>query len=132
MRASCIHSHCQGTGRLQEQGEMQRLRAQLQRAQDSLHAQELELERLRLLEDELGDSRREQQVSRGAAAHASCQVEPDRFVDKAGDAPILVPITALIMAPAYSNIHHLMVLYHYYGTYNVLLYCTMYTVLSEY
>ncbi|MCI4375522.1 hypothetical protein PGIGA_G00110540 [Pangasianodon gigas] len=65
---------CQGTARLQEQGEMQRLRAQLQRAQDSLHAQELELERLRLLQDELGDSRREQQVSCGAAAHASCQV----------------------------------------------------------
>ncbi|XP_053355447.1 centrosomal protein of 63 kDa isoform X1 [Clarias gariepinus] len=65
---------CQGTMRRQEQGEMQQLRAQLQRAQDSLHAQELELERLRLLQDELGDSRREQQVSCGAAAHASGQV----------------------------------------------------------
>ncbi|KAK3557439.1 hypothetical protein QTP70_026631 [Hemibagrus guttatus] len=57
-----IQTQSQGATRLQEQGEMQRLRAQLQRAQDSLHAQELELERLRLLQDELGDSRREQQV----------------------------------------------------------------------
>ncbi|XP_053492843.1 centrosomal protein of 63 kDa isoform X3 [Ictalurus furcatus] len=53
---------CHGPEQLQEQREMQRLRAQLQRAQDSLHTQELELERLRLLQDELGDSRREQQV----------------------------------------------------------------------
>lgn len=52
----------QGVGRTQEQGELQRLRSQLQRAQDSLHTQELELERLRLLQDELGDSIREQQV----------------------------------------------------------------------
>ncbi|XP_067229421.1 centrosomal protein of 63 kDa isoform X3 [Chanodichthys erythropterus] len=52
----------QGVGRSQEQGELQRLRSQLQRAQDSLHAQELELERLRLLQDELGDSIKEQQV----------------------------------------------------------------------
>ncbi|XP_073808852.1 centrosomal protein of 63 kDa isoform X15 [Danio rerio] len=54
----------QGVGRPQEQGqgELQRLRSQLQRAQDSLHAQELELERLRLLQDELGDSIKEQQV----------------------------------------------------------------------
>ncbi|XP_017553499.2 centrosomal protein of 63 kDa isoform X2 [Pygocentrus nattereri] len=52
----------QGASRLQEQGEVQRLRAQLERAQDSLHAQELELERLRVLQEELGDSRREQQV----------------------------------------------------------------------
>ncbi|XP_053492842.1 centrosomal protein of 63 kDa isoform X2 [Ictalurus furcatus] len=65
---------CHGPEQLQEQREMQRLRAQLQRAQDSLHTQELELERLRLLQDELGDSRREQQVSCGAAAHASGQV----------------------------------------------------------
>ncbi|KAG7326390.1 hypothetical protein KOW79_009791 [Hemibagrus wyckioides] len=57
-----IQTQSQGATRLQEQGEMQRLRAQLQRAQDSLHAQELELERLRLLQHELGDSRREQQV----------------------------------------------------------------------
>ncbi|XP_051753485.1 centrosomal protein of 63 kDa isoform X4 [Ctenopharyngodon idella] len=52
----------QGVGRSQEQGELQRLRSQLQRAQDSLHTQELELERLRLLQDELGDSIKEQQV----------------------------------------------------------------------
>ncbi|XP_022531194.2 centrosomal protein of 63 kDa isoform X1 [Astyanax mexicanus] len=64
----------QGTGRLQEQGEVQRLRAQLQRAQDSLHAQELELERLRLLQEELGDSHREQQVSCSLAANAPAQV----------------------------------------------------------
>ncbi|XP_043098234.1 centrosomal protein of 63 kDa isoform X2 [Puntigrus tetrazona] len=64
----------QGVGRTQEQGELQRLRSQLQRAQDSLHTQELELERLRLLQDELGDSIREQQVSCPAAAHIRGQV----------------------------------------------------------
>ncbi|TVK90612.1 Centrosomal protein of 63 kDa [Bagarius yarrelli] len=63
-------SHC--TARVQEQGETLRLQAQLQRAQDSLHAQELELERLRVLQDELGDT--EQQVSYSPAAFASCQV----------------------------------------------------------
>ncbi|KAG1940861.1 centrosomal protein of 63 kDa isoform X3 [Pimephales promelas] len=52
----------QGVGRSQEQGELQRLRSQLQRAQGTLHTQELELERLRLLQDELGDSIKEQQV----------------------------------------------------------------------
>uniref|UniRef100_A0A673IKH0 Centrosomal protein of 63 kDa-like n=1 Tax=Sinocyclocheilus rhinocerous TaxID=307959 RepID=A0A673IKH0_9TELE len=51
-----------GVGRTQEQAELQRLRSQLQRAQDSLHTQELELERLRLLQDELGDSNKEHQV----------------------------------------------------------------------
>ncbi|KAF7711751.1 centrosomal protein of 63 kDa isoform X1 [Silurus meridionalis] len=69
-----MQSHSQGMVRLQGQGEIRRLQAQLQRAQDSLHAQELELERLRLLQDELGDSCRQQQVSCSAAAHASCQV----------------------------------------------------------
>ncbi|XP_056102285.1 centrosomal protein of 63 kDa isoform X2 [Rhinichthys klamathensis goyatoka] len=64
----------QGVGRSQEQGELQRLRSQLQRAQDSLHTQELELERLRLLQDELGDSIKEQQVSCPAAAHKRGQV----------------------------------------------------------
>ncbi|XP_051753483.1 centrosomal protein of 63 kDa isoform X2 [Ctenopharyngodon idella] len=64
----------QGVGRSQEQGELQRLRSQLQRAQDSLHTQELELERLRLLQDELGDSIKEQQVSCPAAAHIQGQV----------------------------------------------------------
>ncbi|XP_026069578.1 centrosomal protein of 63 kDa isoform X2 [Carassius auratus] len=59
----------QGVGRTQEQAELQRLRSQLQRAQDSLHTQELELERLRLLQDELGDSIQEHQVSCPAAAH---------------------------------------------------------------
>ncbi|KAI5628303.1 centrosomal protein of 63 kDa isoform X1 [Silurus asotus] len=57
-----MQTHSQGMGRLQGQGEIRRLQAQLQRAQDSLHAQELELERLRLLQDELGDSCRQQQV----------------------------------------------------------------------
>uniref|UniRef100_A0A8C2A9H9 Centrosomal protein 63 n=1 Tax=Cyprinus carpio TaxID=7962 RepID=A0A8C2A9H9_CYPCA len=52
----------QGVSRTQEQAELQRLRSQLQRAQDSLHTQELELERLRLLQDELGDSIQEHQV----------------------------------------------------------------------
>ncbi|XP_036426275.1 centrosomal protein of 63 kDa isoform X2 [Colossoma macropomum] len=64
----------QGASRLQEQGEVQRLRAQLERAQDSLHAQELELERLRVLQEELGDLRREQQVSCSIAANAPAQV----------------------------------------------------------
>ncbi|XP_016135044.1 centrosomal protein of 63 kDa isoform X1 [Sinocyclocheilus grahami] len=64
----------QGVGRTQEQGELQQLRSQLQRAQDSLHTQELELERLRLLQDELGDSIREQQVSCPAAGHIRGQV----------------------------------------------------------
>lgn len=72
----CV-SQSQGVGRSQEQGELQRLRSQLQRAQDSLHAQELELERLRLLQDELGDSIKEQQVSCPAAAHIWGQVDPD-------------------------------------------------------
>ncbi|KAL7891188.1 hypothetical protein AOLI_G00006640 [Acnodon oligacanthus] len=69
-----IQSQSQGASRLQEQGEAQRLRAQLERAQDSLHAQELELERLRVLQEELGDSRREQQVSCSIAANAPAQV----------------------------------------------------------
>lgn len=108
----CVFSvQCQGTARLQEQGDMQRLRAQLQRAQDSLHAQELELERLRLLQDELGDSRREQQVSCGAAAHASCQVEPDRVKNYAGSAPILVSVTTLKMALGDTRIHHFMLMF---------------------
>ncbi|XP_042613425.1 centrosomal protein of 63 kDa-like isoform X3 [Cyprinus carpio] len=64
----------QGVGRTQEQAELQRLRSQLQRAQDSLHTQELELERLRLLQDELGDSIQEHQVSCPAAAHVRGQV----------------------------------------------------------
>ncbi|KAK2889171.1 hypothetical protein Q8A67_014546 [Cirrhinus molitorella] len=64
----------QGVSRTQEPGELQRLRSQLQRAQDSLHTQELELERLRLLQDELGDSIKEQQVSCPAAAHVRGQV----------------------------------------------------------
>uniref|UniRef100_A0A8C1EY79 Centrosomal protein 63 n=1 Tax=Cyprinus carpio carpio TaxID=630221 RepID=A0A8C1EY79_CYPCA len=64
----------QGVGRTQEQGELQRLRSQLQRAQDRLQTQELELERLRRLQDELGDSIREQQVSCPAAAHIQGQV----------------------------------------------------------
>uniref|UniRef100_A0A8C2B8S2 Centrosomal protein 63 n=1 Tax=Cyprinus carpio TaxID=7962 RepID=A0A8C2B8S2_CYPCA len=67
-----IQSQC--VGRTQEQGELQRLRSQLQRAQDRLQTQELELERLRRLQDELGDSIREQQVSCPAAAHIQGQV----------------------------------------------------------
>uniref|UniRef100_A0A8D2ZHY4 Centrosomal protein 63 n=1 Tax=Scophthalmus maximus TaxID=52904 RepID=A0A8D2ZHY4_SCOMX len=43
--------------------EVQSLRTQLERAQDSLHAQELELERLRPLETRLGWNQRELQVS---------------------------------------------------------------------
>lgn len=70
-------SQSQGVGRTQEQGELQRLRSQLQRAQDRLQTQELELERLRRLQDELGDSIREQQVSCPAAAHIQGQADPD-------------------------------------------------------
>ncbi|XP_035863415.1 centrosomal protein of 63 kDa isoform X1 [Sander lucioperca] len=44
--------------------EMQRLRTQLEKAQGSMHSQELELERLRPLEIWLGQNQREQQVSR--------------------------------------------------------------------
>ncbi|XP_015216841.2 centrosomal protein of 63 kDa isoform X2 [Lepisosteus oculatus] len=60
--------HSQVSGRQQEQSELaiqsevQRLRSQLERAQDRLHAQEMELERFSLLWEELGDSRRELQV----------------------------------------------------------------------
>ncbi|KAK1796774.1 hypothetical protein P4O66_009789 [Electrophorus voltai] len=64
----------QGAGGLQAQAEAQLLRVQLQRAQGSLQTQELELERLRLLQDDLGDSQREQQVSGSAAANAPGQV----------------------------------------------------------
>ncbi|XP_028817238.1 centrosomal protein of 63 kDa isoform X2 [Denticeps clupeoides] len=55
-------SHMQGGGRLQEQGELQRLRTQLQKAQDQIHTQELELERQRALQDALRDSHQERQV----------------------------------------------------------------------
>ncbi|TDH08042.1 hypothetical protein EPR50_G00093670 [Perca flavescens] len=44
--------------------EMQRLRTQLEKAQGSMHSQELELERLRPLKIWLGQNQREQQVSR--------------------------------------------------------------------
>lgn len=44
--------------------EVQRLCAQLEKAQGSLHSQELELERLRPVEMWLGQYQREQQVSR--------------------------------------------------------------------
>ncbi|XP_076134978.1 centrosomal protein of 63 kDa isoform X2 [Alosa pseudoharengus] len=52
----------QGPSRLQEQTELQRVRNQLHRAQDTVHMQEQELDRLRKLRDELGDSLRERQV----------------------------------------------------------------------
>ncbi|XP_072539089.1 centrosomal protein of 63 kDa isoform X2 [Salminus brasiliensis] len=75
----------QGTGRLQEQGEVQHLRAQLQRAQDSLHAQELELERLRLLQEELGDSHREQQVLNEEKEELRATLDAqDQFVRSSG------------------------------------------------
>uniref|UniRef100_A0A8C2Z211 CEP63/Deup1 N-terminal domain-containing protein n=1 Tax=Cyclopterus lumpus TaxID=8103 RepID=A0A8C2Z211_CYCLU len=44
--------------------EVQRMRTQLEKAQGSMHSQELELERLRPLEMWLGQDDREQQVSR--------------------------------------------------------------------
>ncbi|XP_041912467.1 centrosomal protein of 63 kDa isoform X2 [Alosa sapidissima] len=52
----------QGPSRLQEQTELQRVRNQLHRAQDTVHMQEQELDRLRKLRDDLGDSLRERQV----------------------------------------------------------------------
>lgn len=58
--SACVQS--QGCGRLQEQTEVQRVRQQLHRAQETVHMQEQELERLRKLRDELGDSLRERQV----------------------------------------------------------------------
>ncbi|XP_031431387.1 centrosomal protein of 63 kDa isoform X5 [Clupea harengus] len=57
------HMQSAGPSRLQEQtAEMQRVRNQLHRAQDTVQMQEQELERLRKLRDELGDSLRERQV----------------------------------------------------------------------
>lgn len=45
------------------QADLQRLRGQLERAQDTLHSQELELERLRHLQEQLrGEPRRGQHV----------------------------------------------------------------------
>ncbi|KAM7012312.1 centrosomal protein of 63 kDa [Tautogolabrus adspersus] len=44
--------------------QLQHLRSQLERAQDSLHSQELELQHLRPLEMQLGEYQREQQVRR--------------------------------------------------------------------
>ncbi|XP_051997211.1 centrosomal protein of 63 kDa isoform X2 [Xyrauchen texanus] len=75
----------QGVGRAQEQGELQRLRTQLQRAQDRLHTQELELERLHLLQDELGDSTREQQVLNEEREELKATLDAqDQFVRSAG------------------------------------------------
>ncbi|XP_051568580.1 centrosomal protein of 63 kDa-like isoform X2 [Myxocyprinus asiaticus] len=75
----------QGVGRAQELGELQRLRTQLQRAQDRLHTQELELERLRLLQDELGDSIREQQVLNEEREELKATLDAqDQFVRSAG------------------------------------------------
>ncbi|KAJ8375182.1 hypothetical protein SKAU_G00057620 [Synaphobranchus kaupii] len=50
-------------GEQASRAEAQLLRGQLERAQDALRAQELQLERLDLLQSELGDSQRERQVS---------------------------------------------------------------------
>lgn len=50
---------------------MQRLRTQLEKAQGSMHSQELELERLRPLEIWLGQNQREQQVSRMVGTYTS-------------------------------------------------------------
>uniref|UniRef100_A0A8C2CP64 Centrosomal protein 63 n=1 Tax=Cyprinus carpio TaxID=7962 RepID=A0A8C2CP64_CYPCA len=75
----------QGVGRTQEQGELQRLRSQLQRAQDRLQTQELELERLRRLQDELGDSIREQQVLSEEREELKATLDAqDQFVRSAG------------------------------------------------
>lgn len=51
--------------------EVQHLCTQLEKAQGSLHSQELELERLRPLEKWLGQYQREQQVSRTVGTYTS-------------------------------------------------------------
>nr|XP_055069306.1 centrosomal protein of 63 kDa isoform X2 [Misgurnus anguillicaudatus] len=75
----------QGVGRTQEQGELQRLRSQLQKAQDHLHTQELELERLRVLQYELGDSIREQKVFNEEREELKATLDAqDQFVRSSG------------------------------------------------
>lgn len=75
----------QGVGRTKEQGELQRLRSQLQKAQDQLHTQELELERLRLLQYELGDSIREQKVFNEEREELKATLDAqDQFVRSSG------------------------------------------------
>lgn len=57
------------------QADLQRLRGQLERAQDTLHSQELELERLRHLQEQLrGEPRRGQHV--GAWREGGREGEP--------------------------------------------------------
>ncbi|KAK5869272.1 hypothetical protein PBY51_024003 [Eleginops maclovinus] len=69
--------------------ERERLCLQLEKAQGSLHSQELELERLRPLELWLGQTQREQQLSRGVLSeereeHQATLDSQDSFVQRTG------------------------------------------------
>uniref|UniRef100_A0A1A8HGI2 Centrosomal protein 63 n=1 Tax=Nothobranchius korthausae TaxID=1143690 RepID=A0A1A8HGI2_9TELE len=65
--------------------EVQHLRAQLEKAQASLHSQELELDRLRPLEMLLGQSQREQQVPSGQRGNLHAVLDSqDAFMLRAG------------------------------------------------
>ncbi|KAJ8277069.1 hypothetical protein GJAV_G00071130 [Gymnothorax javanicus] len=69
--------------------ELQRLRAQLERARDELRSQELQLERLGLLQSELGDSLRERQVSGTVLSEEKAELRAtldtqDEFVRSSG------------------------------------------------
>ncbi|KAJ8279438.1 hypothetical protein COCON_G00065040 [Conger conger] len=71
------------------QAEVQRLRVQLDRARDALRAQELQVERLGLLQSELGDSRRERQVSGTVLSEEKAELRAtldaqDEFVHSSG------------------------------------------------
>lgn len=56
--------------------EAQKLRGQLERAQDALRVQELKLEQLGLLQGELGDAQTERQVSTTAKMKPSIKICP--------------------------------------------------------
>ncbi|KAJ8418636.1 hypothetical protein AAFF_G00001350 [Aldrovandia affinis] len=58
-----VHSREPDQNEQASQAEVQRLRGQLERVQDTLRAQDRQLEQLSLQETELGDSQRERQVS---------------------------------------------------------------------
>ncbi|XP_036378047.1 centrosomal protein of 63 kDa [Megalops cyprinoides] len=90
-----LMQHSQARGRELEQSgqasqlEVQLLRGQLERAQDTLRAQDLQLERLTLLQEELGDSQRERQVSNTVLSEEKAELlatlnTQDEFVRDSG------------------------------------------------
>ncbi|KAG7488201.1 hypothetical protein MATL_G00031760 [Megalops atlanticus] len=90
-----MQQHSQARGRELEQSgqasqlEVQLLRGQLERAQDTLRAQDLQLERLTLLQEELGDSQRERQVSNTVLSEEKAELlatlnTQDEFVRDSG------------------------------------------------